>query len=86
MGKVAERDCIDLSKDSFSFISAWGKWQNEIVLTYQKTVSPLSPLSKQKQLKSIKNMVITEALQLSSQIFILEEETIIEPIEEVDMI
>lgn len=56
----------ELAKDSRvdALYQAWGKWQNEILLTYQKTAPPLPPLSQQKQFKSIKNMVIAEAMKL----------------------
>ena len=58
---------------------AWGKWQNEILLTYQKTVPPLPPLSQQKQFKSIKNMVIAEAMKLGGHHFTFEDEGAPEP-------
>jgi len=37
---------------------AWGEWQTQILMTYSPKAPPLPPLSGQKQLKSIKNMVI----------------------------
>ena len=43
----------------------WGKWQNEIFSVYQDKLSPLPPLSEQKQFKSLKNMVIQEALKIA---------------------
>ena len=66
----------ELAKDSRvdTLYKAWGKWQNEILLTYQNQVSSLPPLSKQQQFKSIKNMVIKEALQLANQEFTFEDE------------
>lgn len=49
----------------------WGLWQDEIVKTYRKQTEELPPLSKQPKLKSIKNMVIAEALRLGSHHFCL---------------
>ena len=51
----------------------WGLWQDEIVKTYRKQTEELPPLSKQPKLKSIKNMVIAEALRLGSHHFLFEE-------------
>ena len=51
---------------------AWGEWQEKILLTYSSKASSLLPLSSQKQLKSIKNMVITEALKLGGHHFLYE--------------
>lgn len=55
---------------------AWGKWQDKILLTYQKNTQPLPPLSSQSQFKSLKNMVIAEALKLGSGDFIFEDEAV----------
>ena len=51
---------------------AWGEWQDQILLTYSSKAPPLPPLSSQKQLKSIKNMVIAEALKLGGHRFLSE--------------
>ena len=51
---------------------AWGEWQDQIRLTYSSKAPPLPPLSSQKQLKSIKNMVIAEALKLGGHRFLSE--------------
>ena len=51
---------------------AWGEWQDQIRLAYSSKAPPLSPLSSQKQLKSIKNMVIAEALKLGGHHFLSE--------------
>lgn len=71
----------ELAKDSRvdALYQAWGKWQNEILLTYQKTAPPLPPLSQQKQFKSIKNMVIAEAMKLVGYHFTFEDEGAPEP-------
>ena len=58
---------------------AWNDWQNEILKTYSNKLPPLPPLSQQKQFKSIKNMVIAEALRLSSHHFSFEDEAVPEP-------
>lgn len=66
----------ELEKDSrvSALYQAWGKWNDEILLTYQKEAPPLPPLSRQPQFKSIKNMVIAEALKLGSHHFTFEDE------------
>lgn len=71
----------ELAKDSRvdALYQAWGNWQNEILLTYQKTAPPLPPLSQQKQFKSIKNMVIAEAMKLGGHHFTFEDEGAPEP-------
>ena len=51
---------------------AWGEWQDQILLTYCSKAPSLPPLSSQKQLKSIKNMVIAEALKLGDRHFLYE--------------
>ena len=53
---------------------AWGKWQDEILLTYRNSMPPLPPLSAQPQFKSLKNMVIAEAARLGSGQFLFEDE------------
>ncbi len=58
---------------------AWGKWQDEILSTYQDNTPPLPPLSGQPRFKSIKNMVIAEALKLGSGNYIFEDEAVPEP-------
>lgn len=68
----------ELAKDNRvdALYKAWGKWQNEILLTYQNQLPPLPSLSKQLQFKSIKNMVIAEAMLLANQVFTFEDESI----------
>lgn len=77
----------ELAKDSRvdSLYQAWGKWQNEILLTYQNHGASLIPLSQQKAFKSIKNMVIAEAMQLAGKNFVFEDEMMLEPAEESEM-
>ena len=52
----------------------WGEWNNQILQFYSNTYPPLPLLSKQSQFKSIKNMVIAEALQIGSHHFTFEEQ------------
>ena len=58
---------------------AWNGWQNEILKTYSNKLPPLPSLSQQKQFKSIKNMVIAEALKLGNHHFSFEDEAAPEP-------
>lgn len=58
---------------------AWNDWQNEILKTYTSKLPPLPSLSQQKQFKSIKNMVIAEALKLGGHHFSFEDEDAPEP-------
>lgn len=66
----------ELAKDSRidALYQAWGKYQNEILLTYRNEVPPLPPLSQQQKFKSIKNIVIAEALKLGSHHFSYEDD------------
>lgn len=59
---------------------AWNDWQNEILKTYTNKLPPLPPLSQQKQFKSIKNMVIAEALKIGGHHFTFEDEALPEPV------
>ena len=72
----------ELAKDNRvdALYQAWGKWNNEVLLTYQKNASPLPPLSQQPQFKSIKNMVIAEAMKLGGHHFTFEDEQMSEPV------
>lgn len=66
----------ELGKDSrvSALYQEWGLWQKEIILTYKQQTEDLPPLSKQPKLKSIRNMVIAEALKLGSYHILFEEE------------
>ena len=57
----------------------WNDWQNQILKTYTNKLPPRPPLSQQKQFKSIKNMVIAEALKLGGHHFSFEDEAALEP-------
>lgn len=78
---LIDRIVDELAKDSRvdALYQAWGKWQNEILLTYQDSAPPLPSLSQQPQFKSIKNMVIAEALKLGGHHFTFEDEQAAEP-------
>ena len=52
----------------------WGSWQNELLSVYQSRRPPLPPLAEQKQFKSLKNMVIQEALKIADGSTTFEEE------------
>ena len=52
---------------------SWGTAREKIWQTYSDQPIPLAPLSQQKELKRIKNMVITEAMQIGDHHFLLEE-------------
>ena len=52
---------------------SWGTAREKIWQTYSDQPIPLAPLSQQKELKRIKNMVITEAMKIGSHHFLLEE-------------
>lgn len=71
--EVAKEERID------KLYRAWNNWQNEILKTYTNKLPPLPPLSGQKQFKSIKNMVIAEALKLGGHHVSFEDEAAPEP-------
>lgn len=73
---LVDRIVDELEKDSrvSELYQAWGKWQDEILLTYRNEPLPLPPLSRQPQFKSIKNMVIAEAGKLGGHHITFEEE------------
>lgn len=71
----------ELAKDErvSHFYSLWNEAQNDILKTYTGHFPDPPPLSEQKQFKSIKNMVIAEALEIGSHHFTFEDETVSEP-------
>jgi TPR repeat protein len=79
---IVDRIIDELAKDErvASLYTAWGGWQNEIQKTYSDNRPPLPPLSQQKQFKSIKNMVIAEAMKIGGHHFTLEDEDMTEPV------
>lgn len=68
----------ELAKDSRvnKLYQEWGKWKDEILLTYQNQTPYLPPLSQQQQFKSIKNMIIQEALNLANGTFTFDDELV----------
>lgn len=68
----------ELAKDSRvnKLYQEWGKWQDEILLTCQNQTPSLPPLSQQPQFKSIKNMIIQEALNLANGTFTFDDELV----------
>ncbi len=61
MKRLVDHQIVDeLAKDPAvaEAYRAWSEWQEQILLTYSSKAPPLPLLSSQKQLKSIKNMVI----------------------------
>jgi TPR repeat protein len=79
---IVDRIVDELAKDErvASLYTAWGGWQNEILKTYSDMLLPLPPLSQQKQFKSIKNMVIAEAMKIGGHHFTFEDEDMQEPV------
>ena len=78
---IIDRIVDELAKEERidKLYQAWNDWQNEIFKTYTAKLPPLPPLSKQKQFKSIKNMVIAEALKLGGHHVLFEDEAAPEP-------
>lgn len=74
MKKLVDQIVDELAKEPkvAEAYQAWGEWRNQILLTYSSKAPPLPPLSKQKELKSIRNMVIAEALKLGGHHFLQE--------------
>jgi len=64
----------ELEKDErvTELYSSWYEMRNEVLSTYVDKLPPLLPLSQQKEFKSIKNMVIAEALNIGSHHFTFE--------------
>lgn len=74
--KLVDQIVDDLAKEPEvgKLYQIWGEWNNQILQFYSNGHPPLPPLSKQPQFKSIKNMVIAEALQIGSHHFIFDAE------------
>ena len=78
---IVDRIVDELAKDERidELYRAWSDWQNEILKTYTAKLPPLPPLSEQKQFKSIKGMVIAEAMKLGGHHVSFEDEDAPEP-------
>lgn len=79
---IVDRIVDELAKDEHlaKLYTAWCGWQNEIQKTYSDKLPPMPPLYQQKQFKSIKNMVIAEAMKIGGHHFTFEDETFPEPV------
>jgi len=73
-------DELEKEEQVAKLYNIWGDLQNEILKTYTNKTASLPPLSQQKQFKSIKNMVITEALKIGNHLFTFEDEIVPESV------
>lgn len=71
---VVDQIVDELAKDErvAKLYSSWYEMRNEVLSTYADILPPPLPLSQQKEFKSIKNMVIAEALNIGSHQFAFE--------------
>lgn len=72
--EVVNQIVDELTKDErvTELYSSWYEMRNEVLSTYVDKLPPPLPLSQQKEFKSIKNMVIAEALNIGSHHFTFE--------------
>jgi len=71
---VIDQIVDELARDErvAKFYNSWYEMRNEVLSTYADKLPPPVPLSQQKEFKSIKNMVIAEALNIGNHHFIFE--------------
>jgi len=71
---VVDQIVDELAKDErvAKLYSNWYEMRNAVLSTYADKLPPPLPLSQQKEFKSIKNMVIAEALKIGSHLFTFE--------------
>ena len=71
---IVDQVVDELAKDErvAKLYSSWYEMRNEVLSTYADKLPPPLPLSQQKEFKSIKNMVISEALNLGNHHFTFE--------------
>lgn len=71
---IVDKIVDELARDEkvAELYNSWYEMRNEVLRTYTDKLPPHLPLSQQKEFKSIKNMVIAEALNISSYHFIFE--------------
>ncbi len=71
---VVDQIVDELAKDErvANLYISWYEMRNEVLSTYADKLPPPLPLSQQKEFKSIKNMVIAEALNIGSHKFAFE--------------
>lgn len=77
---IVDQIVDELAKDE-RVAEAYAKWyelRNEVQRTYKDKLPDLLPLSQQKEFKSIKNMVIAEAISIEGHIFTLEGDEVAE--------
>ena len=65
-------DKLEKDEKVAKLYSNWYEMRNEVLSTYADKLPPPLPLSQQKEFKSIKNMVIAEALNIGSHLFTFE--------------
>ena len=67
--RIVDEIVDELSKDErvAAAYTLWQEMQDEVCRTYSEELPERLPLSKQKEFKSVRNMVIREALKLSEQ-------------------
>jgi hypothetical protein len=72
---VVDEIVDELAKDSrvAEAYRLWYEMRNEVLRTYLKDLPDALPLSKQKEFKSVRNMVISEAMNIGGQNFTFEE-------------
>lgn len=71
---IIDRIVDELEKEPL-VAESYGRWyqsRNEILLTYMSNLPPPIPLSEQKEFKSIKNMIINEAVKIKYGVFTFE--------------
>lgn len=77
---IVDQIVDELAKDE-RVAEAYVKWcelRNEVLRTYKDELPDLLPLSQQKEFKSIKNMVIAEAISIEGHLFTLEGDEVAE--------
>jgi hypothetical protein len=77
---IVDQIVDELAKDE-RVAEAYAKWcelRNEVQRTYKDKLPDLLPLSQQKEFKSIKNMVIAEAISIEGHLFTLEGDEVAE--------
>jgi len=77
---IVDQIVDELAKDP-RVAEAYAKWcelRNEVLRTYKDELPDLLPLSQQKEFKSIKNMVIAEAISIEGHLFTLEGDEVAE--------
>ncbi len=68
---IVDRIVDELARDErvSACYDAWYELREEVLRTYRDEMPPRVPLSNQKELKQIKNMVIAEVMDLGAPVF-----------------